>query len=194
MSGTDGLKIFPLTPDRWPDVEKLFGERGACGGCWCMWWRLARSDFQKQKGSGNKRAFQKIVKRGPPPGLVAYADGQPVAWCALAPRESYPALGRSRILKPVDERPVWSVTCLFIARPFRKKGVSAQMLSAAADYAKGQGAEIIEGYPVEPQNGPMADVFVFTGLASAFRKAGYDEAARRSKTRPIMRRYLQRSQ
>jgi len=190
VSGTDGLKIFPLTPDRWPDVEKLFGERGACGGCWCMWWRLARSDFQKQKGSGNKRAFQKIVKRGPPPGLVAYADGQPVAWCALAPRENYPALGRSRILKPVDERPVWSVTCLFIARPFRKKGVSAQMLSAAADYAKGQGAEIIEGYPVEPQNGPTADVFVFTGLASAFRKAGYEEAARRSKTRPIMRRSL----
>lgn len=190
MSGTDGLKIFPLTPDRWPDVEKLFGERGACGGCWCMWWRLARSDFQKQKGSGNKRAFQKIVKRGPPPGLVAYADGQPVAWCALAPRENYPALGRSRILKPVDERPVWSVTCMFIAKAFRKKGVSVQLLSAAADYAMRQGAEIIEGYPVEPRNGPMANVFVFTGLASAFRKAGYEEAARRSKTRPIMRRSL----
>jgi GNAT superfamily N-acetyltransferase len=155
-----------------------------------MWWRLARSDFEKQKGSGNKRAFQKIVKHGPPPGLVAYADGQPVAWCALAPRESYPALGRSRILKPVDERPVWSVTCLFIARSFRKKGVSVRLLSAAADYAKREGAEIIEGYPVEPQSGPMADVFVFTGLASAFRKAGYEEAARRSKTRPLMRRYL----
>jgi GNAT superfamily N-acetyltransferase len=190
VSRNESFKIFPLTPDRWPDVEKLFGERGACGGCWCMWWRLARSDFEKQKGSGNQRAFQKIVKHGPPPGLVAYADGQLVAWCALAPRESYPALGRSRILKPVDDRPVWSVTCLFIAKAFRKRGVSVRLLSAAADYAKRQGAEIIEGYPVEPRSGPMADVFVFTGLASAFRKAGYEEAARRSKTRPIMRRYL----
>jgi GNAT superfamily N-acetyltransferase len=181
------IEFYPLTPDRWRDLEELFGERGACGGCWCMWWRLSRAEFQKQKGLRNKRAFHQIVKHGPPPGLLGYSNGRPIAWCALAPRESYPTLERSRILKPVDERPVWSVVCLFVAKSFRKSGVSVRMLAAAADYAHKQGARIIEGYPVEPR-GPMADVFVYTGLASAFRKAGFDEATRRSKTRPIMRR------
>jgi GNAT superfamily N-acetyltransferase len=183
------IQFYPLTPSRWKDFETLFGERGACGGCWCMWPRLRRSDFQKQKGPGNKRAMKRLVESGPPPGLLGYADGQPVAWCALAPRETYRALTNSRILKPVDDQPVWSVTCFFVAKPYRRRGLSARLLDEAAKYARKQGARMVEGYPVEPKtNAPSPDVFVWTGLASAFRKAGFEEAARRSPTRPIMRR------
>lgn len=186
------LTIHPLTSDRWPDLEALFGERGATGGCWCMWWRLPRSVFNQQKGAGNKRAFQTIVEDGDEPGLLAYVGEQPVGWCAVAPRAEYPALERSRILRPVDDAPVWSVTCLFVAKPFRRKGVTVQLLRAAVNFARERGARIVEGYPTEPRSStPMLpDAFVWTGLASAFRAAGFTEVLRRSETRPIMRRVI----
>lgn len=184
------LKIHPVTPDRWKDFEALFGERGACGGCWCMWWRIKRSDYEKQKGEGNKKAMKKIIRSGDVPGLLAYSQNKPVAWCTIAPREVYSALERSRILKPVDDKPVWSMVCFFVAKPFRNKGITVQLLKAAIQYAKKQGAKIVEGYPVEPKKGKTADVFAFTGLASAFLKAGFKEVARRSETRPIMRYFI----
>ena len=184
------LQGHPHTPARWPDVEKLFGTRGACGGCWCMYWRLARPQYEKQKGEGNKHAFKKLVAGGEAPGILVYAGSEPVGWCALAPREKYPRLAGSRILQPVDERPVWSVTCLFIKKEYRRQGVSVALLRAAAQHVKKHGAKIVEGYPVEPKEGKMADAFVWTGLASAFRKAGFKEVLRRSETRPIMRRLL----
>jgi GNAT superfamily N-acetyltransferase len=176
-----------LTPERWDDLEALFGERGACGGCWCMVWRRSRSRFEAQKGEGNKGAFRRLVKSGGMPGVLAYVGGQPVGWCAVAPREDYPALARSRVLKPVDDAPVWSITCLFIAKPHRRQGLSAALLEAAAQFARSRGAKLVEGYPVEP-SGALPDPFVWTGLASAFRSAGFTEVARRSPTRPIMRR------
>ncbi|MBI1940037.1 MAG: GNAT family N-acetyltransferase [Acidobacteria bacterium] len=186
-SSSGELDIQPLSAKRWPDLVKLFGERGACGGCWCMWWRLKRAMFEKFKGEGNKRRFKKIVTTGETPGLIAYAKGEPVAWCAIAPRETYPVLERSRVLGRVDDQPVWSVTCFFVARPFRGRGVTTQLLKSAAAYARRQGARIVEGYPVEPRKGRMPEAFAWTGLAAAFRKAGFAEVARRSKTRPIMR-------
>jgi GNAT superfamily N-acetyltransferase len=152
-----------------------------------MYWRITRSRFEKQKGSGNKAALKKLVKNGVEPGLIAYVGGEPVGWCALEPRESYSVLERSRILKPVDDRPVWSVVCFFIAKPYRRKGLSVELLRAAARYAERRGAKWVEGYPVEPKKKPMPDAFAWTGLSSAFRKAGFTEVARRSPTRPIMR-------
>lgn len=181
------LQFRPLTPSRWPDLVRLFGERGACGGCWCMWWRLPRSRFVQQKGAGNKRAFKRIVDAGETPGLLAYRGGEPIGWCALAPRETYPRLERSRILKRVNAEPVWSVSCFFVARPFRRRGVTVALLQAAVRYARARGARVVEGYPVEPRRGPMPDAFAWTGTASAFRRAGFVEVLRRSATRPIMR-------
>lgn len=183
----DKLKFYPVTPDRWSDLEALFGPRGAVGGCWCMWWRMKRSDFEKRSGSGNKRAMKKIVMSGEEPGIIAYADGQAIGWCAIAPREVYPVLDRSPVLKRVDDQPVWSVTCFFIARPYRRQGVMVALLKAAVAYAKKHGANIVEGYPVDPKKGDMPTLFAFTGMPSAFRKVGFLEVARRSATRPIMR-------
>lgn len=181
------LTFHPLTHERWCDLQTLFGERGACGGCWCMAWRLKRADYLKQKGDGNKAAFKKIVKSGQQPGVLAYVDGQPVGWCAVAPREVYSFLERSRVLGRVDEKPVWSVTCLFVAKPFRQAGVSVQLLKAAAEHAARHGARMVEGYPVVPIKDRMPDVFAWTGTVSAFRRAGFKEVARRSPSRPIMR-------
>lgn len=185
-----GLTFRPLTPSRWRDLEELFGLRGACGGCWCQWWRLPRLRFNRQRGAGNKRALKRIVRNGPPPGLLAYAGEQPVGWCALGPRPSYSALERSRTLKPVDEKPAWSVVCFFVAKPFRGRGLSVKLLKAAADYARRKGARILEGYPVDPRSGRWADPFVYTGTVTVFRRAGFREVARRSATRPLVRRFL----
>ncbi len=179
--------IAPLTIDRWSDFERLFGPRGACGGCWCMYWRQSRRQFAEQHGEGNRLAMKKLVEAGVNPGLMAYEDGVPVGWCSIAPRVDFPTLANSRILKPVDGQPVWSVVCFFIARGQRRKGLTVQLLKAAVDFAAARGARIVEGYPVEPKNSQAPDVFVYTGLASAFRQAGFSEIERRSATRPIMR-------
>lgn len=187
MPNIPSLRFNVLTPQRWDDIEKLFGERGACGGCWCMWWRLNRSQFNKQKGERNKEALKAIMDSGDVPGIIAYSGGEPVGWCAVAPREAFPALERSRVLKRVDDQKVWSVVCFFIAKSFRHRGLTVELLKAAVEYAKNRGGRIVEGYPVEPKSGKTVDAFAYTGLASAFLKAGFVEVARRSDTRPIMR-------
>ncbi len=185
-----GIVCRPLTPERWADLERLFGPRGACAGCWCMWFRRTRAEFKKGKGAANRRALKRLVDAGAPTGLLAYVGGEPAGWCAVAPREDFTRLERSRVLKPVDERPAWAVPCFFVAARFRRLGVSAALLEAAAKHAARSGATLLEGYPVEPRQRRMPDVFAYHGVASAFRAAGFNEVARRSATRPLMRREL----
>lgn len=151
-----------------------------------MWWRLRRSEWVKQKGEGNRRALKEIVDSGEIPGILAYAGGQPVAWCSVAPREAFPVLDRSRSLKRIDDAPVWSIVCFFVAKPFRRRGITVRLLEAAVDYVRSQGGRIIEGYPISPAT-PTADAWVYTGVSSAFHKAGFVEVARPSKTRSVMR-------
>jgi GNAT superfamily N-acetyltransferase len=176
----------PLDKSRWNDFVKLFGERGACGGCWCMTWRLRSSDFAEMKGEKNKKAIQKVVSNGEPVGVIGYLNDEPVAWCAVAPREKFLRLENSRVLKRIDDQPVWSVTCFFITKPFRRKGLSVEMLKGVIEYCKKQKVKIIEAYPSELKK-DLPDAFVWTGIASSFLKAGFIVAARNSKTRPIMR-------
>jgi GNAT superfamily N-acetyltransferase len=152
-----------------------------------MWWRLKRSEFEQQKGEGNRQALKAIVEAGQIPGILAYAAGQPVGWCSIGPRDVYPVLNRSRTLKPIDQEPVWSIVCFFVAKSFREQGLTIHLIRAAIDYAKANGAKIVESYPVEPKGDAMPAVFAWTGFASAFRQAGFKEVIRRSETRPIMR-------
>lgn len=184
-----GAAFVPLTPERWADAESLFGPRGACAGCWCMWPRLASGSFTKGKGEGNRKAFRKLVAAGETPGILAYVDGEPAGWCAVAPRTAYTRFERSRVLAPVDGAPVWSVVCFFVARPHRGGGLSGKLLEAAVAFARERGAQIVEGYPIDAR-ARTADAFVWHGLASTFERAGFREVARRSPTRPIMRRVL----
>src|SRR5512142_553404 len=105
---TGRIICHPATADRWDDLVQLFGERGACGGCRCMAWRLSRSAFHANKGAKNKAALRKLVNSAVAPGVLAYVDGKSAGWCAIAPREAYSALAKSRVLKPVDDKSVWS--------------------------------------------------------------------------------------
>jgi GNAT superfamily N-acetyltransferase len=182
------MGFHSVNAGRWSDLEELFGERGACGGCWCMFWRLPRKEFDAGKGAGNKRALKKIVKEDSnQPGIIAYVGKEPVGWCSVAPREQFIALERSRILKPVDAQAVWSISCLFVKKAYRRQGVSARLLRAAVEFAAKQGAKVIEGYPVEPSMEKMPDPFLWHGVPSAYKAAGFREVLRRSKSRPIMR-------
>ncbi len=135
----------------------------------------------------NKRAFKKIVTTGGRPGVIGSIGREPVAWCAVAPREVYGYLDRSRVLKPVDEQRVWSVSCLFVLKSYRRQGLSVLMLKGAVDFAARAGARMVEGYPVVPTMERTPDPFVWTGTPSAFEQAGFEEVVRRSRTRPIMR-------
>ncbi|MFL5733507.1 MAG: GNAT family N-acetyltransferase [Chloroflexia bacterium] len=178
----------PVTADMWPDLEKLFGTRGACGGCWCMYWVLRQSTYTEQKGEGNKVALHARIISGEEPGILGYLGDKPVAWCAIQPRERYNVLERSKILAPVDNELVWSIVCLFVAKEHRHKGLTVEMIKYAVTHARDRGARIVEAYPVEPKGpGEVPPAFAWTGLASAFRQAGFTEVARRSETRPVMR-------
>lgn len=184
------LKIYSLNSTRWDDFELLFGSRGACGGCWCMSWRLKKSDFEIGKGEPNKYSMKDIVYRNKPAGVLAYLDAKPIGWCAVAPREVYKRLESSRVLKRIDDKPVWSITCLFIAKDFRRKGISTELIKGAIEYARLNEAIIVEAYPVVPYNNNVPDAFLWTGTPAAFETAGFTEAAKRSKWKSMMRYYI----
>ena len=190
ISSGHAFAFRPLDGERWLDLEKLLGERGGCGGCWCMAWRLKPSEFRKQKGAGNREALKKLVENGEALGILAYRDGEPIGWCAVAPREKYPRLENSRVWKRIDDQPVWSITCLFIARPWRKMGHSVSLIRGAAEFARNRGARIVEAYPVVPYAERIPDSFAWTGTLSAFEKVGFQFAAQRSSSRPMVRLYL----
>lgn len=184
---SDALRFDPLTPERWGDAVELFGANGACGGCWCMWWKRSAEEFRNKKGAPNRRSFKAQVDRGDVPGFLAYKGERPVAWCAVQPRERYPGLARSRTLAPIDDVTVWSLTCLFVKAGHRRAGLSLAMLEYAKRFVASRGGRLIEGYPKDSKSGFPSANSMWTGVASTFLKAGFTEVARRTRTRPIMR-------
>jgi len=184
------VTTHPLDKSRWDDLVELFGERGACGGCWCMSWRLSHADYEKGKGASNKRALKKLVDHNEPLGVLAYVGDKPVGWCAVAPRGKFPRLENSRVMRPVDDKPVWSISCLFINKPYRRKGISVELLKGVIKYCKSKKAKIIEAYPEEPYADKIPDAFAWKGIPASFKRAGFVVAEQRTPKRPIMRYYI----
>lgn len=180
------FEAHPVTAERWPDLEALF-DRPIVRTCFCMYYR--KTGEATGVGAVNRRAMHELVDGGTVPGLIGYEDGVPVAWVSLGPREDYPKLRRSPIMKPVDERPVWSIVCFFVDRDTRGRGLAAKMLDAAVAYARSQGATLVEAYPVDPAADVDPDAMFF-GAKSMYDSAGFAEVARRKPTRPVVRREL----
>ena len=180
------LSIKPITRNLWTDFEELFGLNGACGGCWCMHWKLRGKAFDEAKGYVARQMHKSLVDEGGVTGLLAYTNGDVAGWVAVEPRSKYEKLAHSRVLKPVDDEPVWSVTCFYVKKEYRRQGVTVSLLNAAVEHVRMQGGKIVEGYPVDTKEDKPAP-FVFTGMASAFQKAGFKEVARNSPTRPVFR-------
>ncbi|MEM9197255.1 MAG: GNAT family N-acetyltransferase [Pseudomonadota bacterium] len=182
--------VWQIRPADWDGFAAVMGEKGGSGGCWCMLWRLRAKAFAAGKGAGNRDAMRAVFAAGEGPGLVAWAEGRAVGWVQIAPRAAFPRLAGSRVLAPVDDTPVWSVACFMIEKAWRRRGLSVALLEAACGFAADRGAEIVEGYPVAPSDKNYAPVYAWTGLHAAFARAGFAEVARRSPTRPIMRRWM----
>jgi GNAT superfamily N-acetyltransferase len=182
------MRFHPLTPARWADFERLFGKRGACGGCWCMWWRQTRAEFTARHGERNRRAMKRIVESGEVPGILAYAGREPVGWCCVAERERFPSLERSRVLRRLDDEPVWSIVCLYVATGHRGKGVATALIRAAVDHAAAKGARIVEAYPTMPRGRGLPHISSFMGVPSQYERAGFTLRARPSAAKGVMRR------
>jgi GNAT superfamily N-acetyltransferase len=180
------LRVRPLTPDLWPALEDLFGEIGAVGGCWCMYWRIGRA-YRERPREENRAAFCEVVKRGPPPGLLAFDGDTAVGWCQLTPRDPLPWLDRTWRLKRVDDVPVWSLSCFYVRKGYRRRGVSSALIAAAVKAARRAKAPALEAYPLDAELTPSASS---TGYASTFARAGFKTVARRVPPRPIMRHDL----
>lgn len=187
----DEMTFEPVTKKNWGKFIQLFGEKGACGNCWCMYFRLKKSEFDEGKrDEGNKQAMKDLVADGMPVGIIGLYDGEPIAWCAFAPRTDFLKLQNSRVHKPIDEEPVWSIPCFFIAKGYRRMGVSVVMLKGVIDYARKNKIKIIEAYPTIPTQDKLPDAFAWIGLYKSFERAGFKIVDKTSKHRPMVRYYL----
>lgn len=188
------LTFEPLTKKNWDKFVQLFGKNGACGNCWCMYYRLSKSEYREGKfEDGNKQAMQAIVMANKPAGLLGIYDGHPIAWCAFAHREDFIKLEKSRVHKRIDETPVWSIPCFFIDKNFRMHGVSVELLKGVINYAGENGIKVIEAYPTIPTTEKLPDSFAWIGLYKSFERAGFEIADRTSKNRPIVRFYTDKA-
>ena len=188
------LTFEPLKKANWNKFVQLFGDKGACGNCWCMYYRLSKAEYQEGKADdGNKRAMHEIVWEDKPAGVLGLYEGQAIAWCAFAPREDFIKLASSRVHKRIDDKTVWSIPCFFIDKNFRRLGVSVELLKGVIKYAKEMGIKIIEAYPTIPTQDKLADSFAWIGLYKSFERAGFEIVDKTSKNRPMVRYYIERS-
>jgi GNAT superfamily N-acetyltransferase len=196
MSSTDrpaSIQTAPLTPERWSDLEEVFGGgRGDCGRCWCMYWRLPRREFEASLGDRTQRLFRARVEAGPPPGLIAYRDGDPVGWVQVCPRADVPQWnGAKRLTAPTADAPaddprVWGISCFVTKAGCRRQGIARALLADATLWARANGAEVLDACPVDTA-GHRPPAALYHGIARAFREAGFREVARRRADRPLMR-------
>ena len=170
------IEIVPLTPDRWPDVTALFDEGGDPKTCSCMFWRVRSKDWSFGNAAEAREGFHALVDadRDPAPGLLAYADGRPVGWVSVAPREDYARLTNSRVRPRIDDTLVWSIVCFVVSRSARGQGLTTRLLDAAMDYATERGAPALEAYPVAAGDGRIPAAVGYTGLLSTFLAAGFE--------------------
>ncbi len=177
----------PLTKENWIAFVELFGQHGAYGGCWCMFFRETSKQYKENSGERNKELMHDLVIKENQTGLLAFVDQRAVGWVAVAPRDAYPRINRSRDYKPMDEQPVWAITCFFTAKDFRKKGVTKFLIQQAISHAKIHGAQILEAYPTIPKEDKIPDDEGYTGFYDVFIKTGFKEVIRRSPDSPILR-------
>jgi GNAT superfamily N-acetyltransferase len=189
------IAIHPLTSDRFADLATLFEEGGDPNWCWCQFYRERGLDWSNSTAADNRERLSKLTHQGPPPGLVAYEGDRAVGWVSLAPRPAYDRLTRARVLAPVDDRPVWSIVCFVVSRTARGKGVATALLDGAIDWARSQGATVLEAYPADTEGKKIPAANAYSGTLSMFESAGFEVVAKRqankaTKVRPIVRRSL----
>ncbi len=189
------VEIEPLTADNWDALDRLFQAGGDPRWCWCQYFRVRGLDWTNSSAEDNRARLHERALAGPPPGLIALRDGEAVGWVSLGPREAFARLEHSVVRAPVDDTPVWSIVCFVVARRARRSGVASALLDGAIAYARGEGATMLEAYPVDPAGSRIAAAAAYTGTLSMFEQAGFSVVATRQfnragPIRPIVRRAL----
>jgi len=190
------VEVRPLEPGDFPALELLFGERGACGGCWCMAWRLPQKAWEQGRGGMNRRALRKLVLEGTASGVLAFSGEQAVGWCSVGPRADFVGLESKRSLATDWDAKTWSVTCFFMHKEWRGKGLGPRLLRAAVELAKRRGATRIEGYPAAPPKagGNLPPAFAWTGLPTMFERCGFERLEKTAGKHPIYVKRLRPSE
>lgn len=181
------LEFKPLSPVNWTQYESLMGEKGGCGGCWCMTFRLPKKEFEANKYDGNKQLMKQLVDSGKPAGLIATKNNEPVGWIAFAPREHYLKIEKSRAFTRIDEKAVWSVTCFFVKKEYRHKGFSKLLIKGVIDYARQHHIKTLEAYPAIPYSPKVSPPFLWVGILSAFTDNGFTIVQQNGKSRAMVR-------
>ena len=186
------ISVHDATPDRWPDVETVMATRGDPSRCWCQYFRLRGADWRNSTRTSNRAGLLRQVESGPPPGVVAYSDGEPVGWCGVAPRSAYPRLGASVVPSSTeDAEGLWAVTCFVVRVGERRRGVAGPLLDGAVDLARRHGAGVVEGYPVDPAaRAGVSSSELYHGPLQVFERAGFTEVTRPRPGRAVVRRNL----
>ncbi len=169
-----GLEVHPLTPERWPDLVELFGDRGDPAWCWCSWQRVPPAEHGRSTRELSRERLRRSAAADPPPGLLAYRDGAAVGWVSVAPRATFPGFTGG---DPDPDDGVWSITCFVIAREARRTGLTGVLLRAAIEHARAHGARVLEGYPTEPAT-RVGSAQLWTGVRTTFEDAGFEERGR----------------
>jgi GNAT superfamily N-acetyltransferase len=177
----------PLDRGDFPVVERLFGARGAVGGCWCMHWRVRGRDWEAVKGEPNRRAFRALVESGAATGVLAFDGETPVGWAQLGPKASFARIATSKVLATEDDPGLWCVNCFFVPPKQRRRGVAAALLAAALDHARARGATALEAYPARPGSPDAPGAFVWTGVPRLFEGAGFRDVSTRDAGKRIYR-------
>lgn len=186
------IVIAPANADRFDDAERALSGGGDGHSCQCQWWTITNAEFQRAS-QDEKTALLREELNGdaPPPGLIAYVDGEAAGWVRVGPRPAQVRLGRTREIaantpSPLDDPDVWAVTCFVVRREHRGTGLNARLLAAAVDFAREHGAHVVEGYPYDTSAAKKSPNQLFRGVLSVFEAAGFREVARPKPDRAIV--------
>ena len=187
-------QTHPVTPDRFEDFADVINPNRRDTHCWCLSHRVGAKEIDELGHGSREAAMRKLCERENPPGVVTYRDGVPVGWCSISPRSEIPRLAASKLIRPVDELPVWSIICVVVRSGHRRQGVTEHLLQGALDYAASRGAPAVEAHPVDP-DGRMDTTMAFVGTRAMFERAGFrvigtTDAVASRMPRLIMRRDL----
>lgn len=190
-------ETHPVTPDRFDDFADVINKNRRKSHCWCLSHRLQAKEIEELGGKGQggrEKAMRRLCEREHPPGVVTYLDGEPVGWCNIGPRSEITRLAQSKLIRPIDDVPVWSIVCVVVRSGYRKQGVTGRLIEGAVGYAKSRGAPAVEAHPVDPK-GRMDLTMAFVGTKAMFDKAGFEvvgttDAVASKMPRLVMRRDL----
>ena len=166
------IEVVPASPERWADVVTLLGGNGD-KGCWCQAPRGRAAGHGSSEPGSRREALRSQLDEDPPPGMLAYLDGEIAGWCGFGPRPNLPRLERSRTIPKIDDLPVWSILCFNVRVGYRRRGVAAALLDGVVDFARRSGAPGVEAYPIDPEGGRVDVSFGYVGVTPMFEKAGF---------------------